>query len=1039
MSVCRRARDLGLAVLVVAAASFVQLAGQVPSRRFIAEDLIGNFSPGIPPGAEWPIPNVAFLAPRSLAVGADGNILFTSSVLNWFGQFRSVPNNTTGQSGVTRFNPVGPADEVRSPGMIVEGACWSGSGQCQFVTDQRTCSIYERTPGSGAIQRVVGTGQCWSPNDVPAPLVNGVHRLDARFHEITALGWTSAEGLLFGSCGAGRNAIYRAVPGMDTIEYLAGTGELGSFTPGPATAAHIPCPNGPIIPALVPLQDETQVNGVAVAFPDANQVGRITSGGMLEVLAGNGSPGSSGDSGPAASGQLQDPRCVVRHKAAYEICDAGNFRIRRVDNLSGLITTAVGNGSPGLPAPGAPANASVGEVETIAFDPAGNRYIVNGNIAVVGVYGAATATYSLLFPVPPYPTFGDSTPGNETPLRGVTGIARIDGPAGLEGLLFAEAFSFLVRRWDAATNRVTTFAGGGPFPINGSTGDGIPANQSFVILPWDVVRAPDGNTYIGELGCRIRKVDTAGIITTAVGNGLCTSTGDDGPAVNATTAVFGLAAAPDGRIFWSDPISNTIRQLATNGTVSRVAGNGTPGFSGDGGPALEAQLVPLGDIDISADGRFLFVSDYGNSAIRAIDLSLDPPRIATVAGIGLQPGNSGDGGPANQAKLSLPEGVSVSGNTLAIADRGNERIRMVTFPANASSLEALGNGVITTIFGTGVPGRMGRGVADAVNARVQAPLGLAPLPGNERGWFYSEQEGLTVGKLIEQGAPNAAADFSANVSGNFVFMKWTPPDSGAPATSYRVLARLTAGGPVIAQLDVTEPSLIVDGVPNGTYVVSVRGSNRFGDGPESSQRTITVPQAYIASGAPRNLSSSVLGATVTLRWQPPATGGPPTQYIVAPAQTPGGPPITLIPIGAVADVAADGTQSLVTSFTATGVPLGTYYVRLHGVNPANTGLSAPSNEVTVVVAPPNAPVMNAPAKIGSTVTFTWTPAAGPVAQSYLLTAAASPGGPTIASVTTTAPAFTATAVPAGTYYVRVRAVSTAGQSGPSNEVAVTVP
>jgi hypothetical protein len=1039
-------RDLGLATFVVVAASLAQLAGQAPARRFVAVDVVGNLSPGHPPGHHWQVGQPPPAGLGSLALGAGGNILFASSVgigMPMFGEFASMPNNTSGLGGVTRFNPVGGADEIRWPSHAVEGTCWSGGGTCQYVADATTCSIYERNPQSGSIQRVVGTGQCALFNNASPPIVSGSNRLEAAFSAFTALGFTPAEGLVFGACAISRTAVYRIAPGLDGIEYLAGTGFQGAGASGPATATAIGCPTGPIVPALAPGGNETEVSGIAFAVQQAHVVLRV-SGGMLDRLAGTvNTPGFDGDGQPATAGRLNAPGCVARHKTVYEICDSGNFRVRRVDNLTGIMTTAAGNGqSSPTPAGGLALNSSAGQVAALAFDAAGNRYTLDGASTQVGVYAAATSIYSVVFPPLFEVVFGpDNRPGNETPLYGAAGIARIDGPSGLEGLLVSDTFSLRVRVWNPTTNRVTTFAGGGPFPGNSSVPapEGVPATESFLIYPTDVVRAPDGVTYIAEwLGCRIRKVDAAGIITTAVGNGSCTSTGDGGPASNASVSLpYGLALATDGRLFWSEGGSGTIRQRSTNGTVSRVAGNGTPGFSGDGGPAIDAQLSAFSDIELSADARFLFISDYANHAIRAVDFSLNPARIATIAGTGRQPGDSGDGGPANQAKLRFTEGVSLSGNRLAIADQDNHRIRVVTFPPNASSLQELGSGIITTVFGTGVPGRIGRGVSEASTARVNLPFALAPLAGHERGWFYTEQGGYTLGKLVELGAPNAPSAFSVNVSANSVVMAWQPPDAGAPATGYRVLGRLTAGGPVVGQLDTTEPSVTVD-APNGTYVLSVQASNGFGDGPESATRTITIPQPYIASGPPRNLSSAVAGSTVTLRWMPPAGGGPPTQYVVAPSMTPGGPPITLIPIGAILDAAAEPPLAQVTSFSATGVPPGTYYVRLYASNPGNTGLSAPSNEVTVVVAPPNTPVLNTPMVNGRTVTLTWVPAAGPVATSYTLTASLSPSGPAVASTSTVTTALTVTNVTPGSYFVRVSAVNDLGASAPSNEVTVVV-
>jgi len=188
----------------------------------------------------------------------------------------------------------------------------------------------------------------------------------------------------------------------------------------------------------------------------------------------------------------------------------------------------------------------------------------------------------------------------------------------------------------------------------------------------------------------------------------------------------------------------------------------------------------------------------------------------------------------------------------------------------------------------------------------------------------------------------------------------------------------------------------------------------------------------VAPGGTVNLSASVSGSTVTLNWQAPGSGDPATSYLIEAGSSSG-----------LSDIASFNTGSTATSFIATGVPAGRYFVRVRALNSA--GIGPASNEVIVIVgaAPcavaPGTPAGLAANVVGSTVTLTWTPPAGACpATSYIIEAGSATGLANLATLSTTASTFTTTGVPSGTYFVRVRAVNAAGGSGPSNEVVVTV-
>jgi DNA-binding beta-propeller fold protein YncE len=189
----------------------------------------------------------------------------------------------------------------------------------------------------------------------------------------------------------------------------------------------------------------------------------------------------------------------------------------------------------------------------------------------------------------------------------------------------------------------------------------------------------------------------AQIITTIAGKGSAGYSGDGGPA---TSAQFNfpraLTLGKAGNMYISDLYTSVIRKIDTFGIISTYGGNGTAGYSVDGIPATNAELKEPGGLALDDTGN-LYISDYGNFRIRKIDTAR---IINTVAGIGL-PGYSGDGIPATTAKIWSPEDVAIDNKygNVYIADFNNHRVRKVTA------------GIISTVAGTGVSGYTGDGLS----------------------------------------------------------------------------------------------------------------------------------------------------------------------------------------------------------------------------------------------------------------------------------------------------------------------------------------
>jgi hypothetical protein len=281
-------------------------------------------------------------------------------------------------------------------------------------------------------------------------------------------------------------------------------------------------------------------------------------------------------------------------------------------------------------------------------------------------------------------------------------------------------------------------------------------------------------------------------------------------------------------------------------------------------------------------------------------------------------------------------------------------------------------------------------------------------------------------------APAAPSALAAAVSGPTVVLTWTAPAGGDPPTSYVLEAGSASGLTDLANSDTgtTTPALTATNVPPGTYYVRVRARNASGTSAPSNEIVVTVAGACATiPGAPTGLSSAVNGSSVTLTWQAPVGGCAPTSYFIEAGSSPG-----------LSNLAAFSTGSASTSYQASGVGAGTYYVRVRSVNAAGT--SGPSNEVQLTVggcsAAPSAPSALSAQVSGSSVVLFWAASAGSPA-SYIVEAGSSPGSSDIVVSDTGSLATTlsATAAPA-TYYVRIRARNACGQSAPSNEIIVVV-
>jgi sugar lactone lactonase YvrE len=409
-----------------------------------------------------------------------------------------------------------------------------------------------------------------------------------------------------------------------------------------------------------------------------NDVLKLDLTGNLSVVAGNGVAGYGGDGGPATAASLNAPYGVTVDSAGdLFIADLQNQRVRKVD-ATGVISTVAGTGVAGFGGDGGLATAAnLNYPQDVAFDTAGNLYIndaFNGRIRKIDPSGIITTVAGN----GQHYFSGDGGPATAASFDFAYAIA-LDS---LGRLYIAEPNSSRVRMVDS-TGTITTVVGTG---VKGAGGDGGPAAAATLAGPYALTFDAVGNMYIGDV-FYIRKVDSAGFISTIAGDGLAGFSGDGGPAIAAgLIAEGGIAVDGSGNIYFADYNNERIRTIDASGTINTIAGSGFSTFGGDGGPAALSSLNSPSGVAADKNGN-LYIADQYNYRIRKVDSN---GVITTLAGNGVN-GFGGDLGPATTASLASPQTVAAdSAGNVYIADLHNARVRKVDT-----------GGTITTIAGTG--------------------------------------------------------------------------------------------------------------------------------------------------------------------------------------------------------------------------------------------------------------------------------------------------------------------------------------------------
>jgi len=356
-------------------------------------------------------------------------------------------------------------------------------------------------------------------------------------------------------------------------------------------------------------------------------INTASSGPIITTIAGDGTAAFFGDGGPATYARLQIPsRVVVDASGSFYIADSGNNRIRRV-TVGGTITTVAGNGTAGFSGDNGPATlASLRDPQGLAVDAAGNVYISDTGNHRIRKIDNTVGTITTIAGNGTGGLSGDSGPATAASLNSPRGIA-VDSTG---RLYIADRNNNRIRRVDAA-GTVSTFAGTGSA---GYSGDGGTANFASFSLPQDVALDSAGNLYIADTdNQRIRRVVADGTVRLVAGNGSATFAGDGGTATQASfNAPTGVAVDSSGNLYIADSQNHRIRKIDTAGTITTIAGNGTAAFAGDGSAATQASLSSPVGVSLDSSGN-LYIADTSNNRIRKVSGSGSPSTAASLIAV----------------------------------------------------------------------------------------------------------------------------------------------------------------------------------------------------------------------------------------------------------------------------------------------------------------------------------------------------------------------------------------------------------------------
>ena len=539
---------------------------------------------------------------------------------------------------------------------------------------------------------------------------------------------------------------------------------------------------------------------------------------VITTYAGTGVSGYNGDGIAATSAQLYHDGIAADASGNLYVADYNNQRIRKI-TPDGTITTICGNGTGTSTGDGGPATAAtVNQPLDVLLDTSGNIYI-------------------------------------------------------------SEYFGNRIRKINTS-GIISTVAGTGTGTYGG---DGGPATAAQLNRPSGMGMDAAGNLYVADFdNNRVRKINTSGVISTIAGTGTSGYSGDGGAGTSANLALpFRVAVDGPGNVYIADFLNSRVRKVNTSGVITTVAGTGTNGFSGDGGPAIAADITYAFGVSLDASNN-LYISDYNNNRIRKVDGS---GIITTVAGSGTG-GFSGDGGPATAAQLSNPVDVTFDGSgNMYIADRSNSRIRKIglattpitgTFSVCQGSTTSLSNATsggtwsssttgVATVGATGVVTGVAAGTSNITYVStcfsVAATVTVNPLPdaGTITGLStVDEDSSITLSVSVSGGTWSSSNTAVATVGSTGIV---TGIAAGSATISYSVS---NACGTAIATINITVQSIVASPI-TGILATCVGATTTLSNAATGGTWSSSAPSVATV-GAATGIVSGVSVGTATISY-----------------------------------------------------------------------------------------------------------------------------------------------------------------------------
>ena len=438
---------------------------------------------------------------------------------------------------------------------------------------------------------------------------------------------------------------------------------------------------------------------------------------------------------PAARAELNSPHAVATDAAGnVYIADTANNVVRKVAS-NGTVSTLAGNGTLGNGGDGGAAtSAQLNGPQGVAVDSSGNVYIADsGNSRVRKVTAAGT--------IGAYAGTGAAGFGGDD---GAAASAQLNSPTGVAvdsaGNLYIADFENSVIRKVTAAGAISTIAGVGP--NEGYSGDGGPATKALLNFPESVAVDSAGNVYIADqMNCRVRMVTASGVISTIAGTGSAGYSGDGGPAIGAAMTPVGIAADSAGSVYVSDGGSR-VRRFFPGGGILAIAGNGAQGYTGDGGIATSASLNAPNGLAVDSKGD-VFVADTNNNAIR--ELVFAGSGNLTIAAV-------------TNGATNLTGAIS-AGEVLVLYGAGLGPSGVATNSPNANGVYGASVGGVT-VYVDGIPAPILYSSAGQVSILV--PFGVQ----GSQAQIYVSYNGQSSVPVTVQVAPATPSLFTLNYSGS---------------------------------------------------------------------------------------------------------------------------------------------------------------------------------------------------------------------------------------------------------------------------------